>query len=93
MKQKHTPVPWDLSGHDVITKDNGRCAIATTDIGMVATIEERTANATFIIHAVNLHYDMLKVLKSFPDIDCDTEDVLKWIQKQEKIISKADKMV
>lgn len=52
--QTHTPGPWQLSGHEVIVKNHGSVAIATTDIGMVATKEEREANARLISAAPEL---------------------------------------
>lgn len=89
--QTHTPGPWQLSGHEVIVKNHGSVAIATTDIGMVATKEEREANARLIAAAPELlsalenaeaSIELVRCLDAGEAIDTEADNMLDSLQNR-----------
>lgn len=54
------PLPVDVT----ISCDHpATITVASMDRGMTATLEEARANAAFIVHAVNLHDEMVEALR------------------------------
>ncbi len=83
----HTPLPWTLHGNHYI---NARIRAGDTDIAMLAdngkSIENGMANADFIVHACNSHYQLLAVLEVA--VAC-TAPSTAWVKEARAIIAKA----
>lgn len=59
MDAKHTPLPWEHSGNQIVSG-----AIEICEMEERYIIGERKANAQFIVKAVNCHDDLLAALKA-----------------------------
>jgi hypothetical protein len=63
VKTKHLPTPWEVDpGNCIVTLNklkNGLCVqVAECDLGA-----EGKANAAFIVHAVNMHQELVDALR------------------------------
>lgn len=78
MKTQHTPTPWAKSGgFDELTGADGTKVIISAELaagfGSVTHYPKATANAAFIVLAVNTHDALFEALRGLLDcpIQCD----------------------